>query len=41
MLRISSAILEQRVIEKIFTHLGLHGLAPPRAPARDQALQVA
>jgi hypothetical protein len=41
MLTISSAILEQPVIEKILTHLGLHVQAPPRAPARGQALQAA
>jgi len=28
------AILEQPVIEKILTHLGLQARAPPRAPAR-------
>jgi hypothetical protein len=31
----------QPVIEKILTHLGLQARAPPRAPARGQALQVA
>ena len=40
-LRIIAAILEQSVIEKILTHLGLQARAPPRAPARDQALQGA
>jgi hypothetical protein len=29
------------VIEKILTHLGLQARAPPRAPARGQALQAA
>ena len=29
------------VIEKILTHLGLQARAPPRAPARSQALQAA
>jgi len=29
------------VIEKILTHLGLQAQAPPRAPARGQALQAA
>jgi hypothetical protein len=32
---------EVSVIEKILTHLGLQARAPPRAPARDQALQAA
>mgnify|MGYP006053071557 FL=1 len=40
-LKIIAAILEQPVIEKILTHLGLQARAPPRAPARGQALQVA
>ena len=40
-LRIIAAILEQPVIEKILTHLGLQARAPPRAPARGQALQAA
>ena len=31
----------QPVIEKILTHLGLQARAPPRAPARGQALQAA
>ena len=30
----------QPVIEKILTHLGLQARAPPRAPARGQALQA-
>ena len=40
-LKIIAAILEQPVIEKILTHLGLQARAPPRAPARGQALQTA
>ena len=40
-LRIIAAILAQSVIEKILTHLGLQAPAPPRAPARGQALQAA
>ena len=36
-LKIIAAILEQPVIEKILTHLGLQA----RAPARGQALQAA
>ena len=40
-LKIIAAILEQSVIEKILTHLGLQARAPPRAPARGQALQAA
>jgi hypothetical protein len=40
-LMIIAAILEQPVIEKILTHLGLQARAPPRAPARGQALQAA
>jgi hypothetical protein len=39
--KITSVILEQPVREKIVTHLGLKARAPPRAPARGQALQVA
>ena len=39
-LKIIAAILEQPVIERILTHLGLQARAPPRAPARGQALQV-
>jgi len=38
-LKIIAAILEQPVIEKILTHLGLQARAPPQAPVRDQALQ--
>jgi len=40
-LKIIAAILEQPVIEKILTHQGLQARAPPRAPARVQALQAA
>ena len=40
-LKIIAAILEQPVIEKILTHLGKAGRAPPRSPARGQALQAA
>ena len=40
-LRIIAATLEPPVIEKILTHLGLQARAPPRAPARGQALQGA
>jgi hypothetical protein len=40
-LRIIAAILEPPVIEKILMHLGLQARAPPRAPARRQALQGA
>ena len=40
-LKIFAAILEQPVIEKILTHLGLQARAQPRAPARDQALHAA
>ena len=40
-LKIIAAILEQPVIAKILTHLGLQARAPPRAPARGQALQAA
>ena len=39
-LKIIAAILEQPVIERILTHLGLQARAPPRAPAHGQALQV-
>ncbi len=38
-LEIIAAILEPPVIEKILKHLGLQARAPPRAPARRQALQ--
>ena len=40
-LKIIAAILEQPVIEKILTHLGLQGRAPPPSAARGQALQAA
>jgi hypothetical protein len=40
-LKINAAILEQPVFEKILAHLGLQARAPPRAPARGQALQAA
>jgi len=40
-LKIIAAILEQPVIEKILTHLGLQARAPSRASARGQALQAA
>lgn len=40
-LKIISAILEPPVIEKILTHSGLQARAPPREPARGQALQAA
>ena len=40
-LKIIAAILEQPVIEKILTHLGLQARAPPRAPARGAQLQAA
>ena len=40
-LKIIAAILEQPVIEKMLTHLGLQARAPPRAPARGSHLQAA
>ena len=40
-LKIIAAILEQPVIEKILSHLGLQARAPPRAPARGSQLQAA
>ena len=40
-LRMLAAILEQLEIEKILTHLGRQARAPPRAPARGQAMQAA
>ena len=40
-LKIIAAILEQPVIEKILTHLGLQARAPPRAPACGPQLQAA
>ena len=40
-LKTIAVILEQPVIEKILEHLRLQARAPPRAPARGQALQAA
>ena len=40
-LNIIAAILEEPVIEKILTHMGLQARAPPRAPARGSQLQAA
>jgi hypothetical protein len=40
-IKIIAAILQAPVIEEIHTHLGLQARAPPRAPARGQALQAA
>ena len=40
-LKIIAAIMEQPVIEKILTHLGLQARAPPRSAVREQALQAA
>jgi len=40
-LKITTAILEQPVINKILTRLGLKARAPTRVPARGQALQAA
>lgn len=40
-LKIIAAIIEQPVIEKILTHLGLQARAPPRAPARGSQLHAA
>jgi hypothetical protein len=40
-MKIIAAILEQPVIEKILTHLGLQARAPARAPARGSQLQAA
>lgn len=39
--KIIAAILEQLLIERILTHLGLQARAPPRSPARGQALRTA
>ena len=39
-LKITAAILEQPVIEKILTYLGLQARAPPQAPARRLQLQA-
>ena len=40
-LKIIAAILEQPVIERMLTHLGLQARAPPRSAARGQAPQAA
>jgi len=40
-LKIILAIVDQPVIEKILTHLGLQARAPPRAPARGSHLHAA
>jgi hypothetical protein len=40
-LKIIAAILDQPVIEKIFTHLRLQARAPPRMPGREPHLQAA
>ena len=40
-LKIIAVILEQPVIEKILTHLGLQARAPPRSPARRDARHAA
>ena len=40
-LKITAAILEAPVTEKVLTHLGLQARAPPRSSARGQALQAA
>jgi len=40
-LEIIATIMEQPVIEKVLTHLGLQARAPPRAPARGSQLQAA
>ena len=40
-LLIIAAILEQPVVEKILTHLGLQARAPRRAPARGLQLHAA
>jgi Putative transposase len=39
-LRVIAAILETAAIERTLTHLGLQPRAPPRAPARQMALQA-
>jgi hypothetical protein len=39
-LKIIAAILEQPVIEKVLTHLGLQARALPRSPARGSQRQV-
>ena len=40
-LKIIAAMLEQRMIETILTHLGLQARAPPQAPARGAQLKAA
>jgi hypothetical protein len=40
-MKIIAAILQQPVIEKILTYLGLQARAPPSAPARESQLQAA
>ena len=40
-LKITAAILERPVIDRILTHLGLQALAPPRSAALGQAPQAA
>jgi hypothetical protein len=40
-MKVIAAILEQPVIERILTHLGLRAQAPPRTPARGPHLQAA
>jgi hypothetical protein len=40
-LKIIAAVLEQPVIQKILTHLGLQARAPPRALTRGPQLQAA
>lgn len=40
-LKIIAAVLEAPAIERILTYLGLQAPAPPRTPARGQALQAA
>ena len=39
--KFGAALLEQPVIEKILTHLGLQPRAQPRAPGRGSQLQAA
>ncbi len=40
-LKVMTAILQQPVVEKILTHLGLQARAPPRSRARGQAQHAA
>jgi hypothetical protein len=40
-LKMTAAILEQPVIEKILVHLGLQAREPPRSPALGQVLHAA